>query len=175
MKYKIPSPINKNPRRTKYSLPSYRYVPGLLPHPFRHLDGHMAKERHIFLEADSWYQDEAFLYGADLFDDCFWWEAHEAWESCWLRAKGPEKDCIQGLIQLAAALLKHHMGHKKARDRLFSRAKMRLEGSSALGWELEETLNQAQRFFCGGDAPILGASFPKGDKPQSHEVSKCAH
>ena len=175
MKYDIPAPALKNRRRTTRSLPSYRYVPGLHPHPFRHPDGHMFKERHTFIKSEEWHKDEAFLFAADLFDHCFWWEAHEAWESCWLRATGIEKDCIQGLIQLSADLLKHHMGHTKARDRLFYRAQVRLQQSFQIGWDVDETINQVHRFFCGEEAPILGASFLKSDKSQVHEVSKCTY
>lgn len=45
-----------------------------------------------------------------MFNAGRWWEAHEAWEPLWLRAAGPERHFLQGLILLAAALHKrwHH-------------------------------------------------------------------
>lgn len=48
--------------------------------------------------------------GAALFAAGAWWEAHEAWEGPWSRAVGAERDFIQALILLAAALHKrwHH-------------------------------------------------------------------
>lgn len=48
--------------------------------------------------------------GARLFDAGEWWEAHEAWEVPWRTATGPERDFLQALILLAAALHKrwHH-------------------------------------------------------------------
>jgi hypothetical protein len=175
MKYDIPVPQHKIVRRTDQVFPSYRYVPGVHPHPFRHPQGHMSDEKRIFRTSDTLVEDEAFLFGCDLFDFCYWWEAHEVWEACWLRSKGIEKECIQGLIQLSASLLKHHMGHVSPRDRLFARACSRLEHAILLGWSLEETIEQARRFFCGGEVPILGASFWKSDKSQPHEVSKCSY
>lgn len=44
--------------------------------------------------------------GAALFDRREYWEAHEAWEGPWLRASGAERDALQTLILLAAALHK---------------------------------------------------------------------
>ena len=48
--------------------------------------------------------------GARLFDAGEWWEAHEAWETPWRTATGTERDFLQALILLAAALHKrwHH-------------------------------------------------------------------
>lgn len=48
--------------------------------------------------------------GAALFNAGLWWEAHEAWEGPWMSAQGQERQFIQGLILLAAALHKrwHH-------------------------------------------------------------------
>ena len=52
----------------------------------------------------------AFARGAALFARGEWWEAHEAWEEPWLRAAGPDRAFLQGVILLAAALHKrwHH-------------------------------------------------------------------
>jgi uncharacterized protein len=48
--------------------------------------------------------------GAQLFAAGEWYEAHEAWESIWMTATGDEREFVQGLILLAAALHKrwHH-------------------------------------------------------------------
>ncbi|MFB9991988.1 DUF309 domain-containing protein [Deinococcus oregonensis] len=52
----------------------------------------------------------AWQEGIRLFNAGQWWEAHEAWENEWLRARGDEKACLSALILLAAALHKrwHH-------------------------------------------------------------------
>jgi hypothetical protein len=47
------------------------------------------------------------LQGIAHFNAHEFWHAHEAWEQLWLPATGPEKQFLQGLIQLAAAY--HHV------------------------------------------------------------------
>ena len=166
----IPAPQAPPQRRTAYLFPSYRYIPGRHPHPFRHPQGHQLTHQSFCAAEGADWERQAFLFAADLFDHCFWWEAHELWGHCWLRAKGQQKQCIQGLIQLSASLLKHHMGHIRARDRLFTRAKEKLHDSEAIGWTLKKTLQQSEQFFYGGDAPNLDAFFFKSDKSEHHEI-----
>lgn len=64
--------------------------------------------------------------GARLFNAGQWWEAHEAWETEWMRAHGQEKQFIQGLILLAAALHKRwHHGSVTSRNYHKALAKFR--------------------------------------------------
>lgn len=49
---------------------------------------------------------EELRRGAELFNAGHWWEAHEAWEGEWQKASGQERQYIQALILLAAALHK---------------------------------------------------------------------
>ena len=53
--------------------------------------------------------------------------AHEHWECVWLRSKEPEKNFLQGLIQVAAAF--HHLQRDNPRGTrsLLRRARLRLE------------------------------------------------
>ncbi len=52
--------------------------------------------------------DPDFKEGVHLFNERRFFEAHEAWETLWHRmAAGPEREAMQGLIQLAAAC--HHL------------------------------------------------------------------
>lgn len=48
---------------------------------------------------------EAVKVGLDLFNEERYWESHEALELAWRKASGPEKEILQGIILLAAALL----------------------------------------------------------------------
>ena len=52
--------------------------------------------------------EETFLFGVDLFNHQFFWEAHEFWEVVWKRYKGETTYAlfIQSLIQFAACCLK---------------------------------------------------------------------
>ena len=112
----IEQPQPFDPDRARYCphrpFPPYRHVPGVTPHPIRDPRGHS----HGLEEDDSpvslpmdWCQTEDYLYGIDLYNFAYWWEAHEAWEGLWNKT---EDDCrlfLQGLIQISAALIKFHM------------------------------------------------------------------
>ncbi|HEX5103310.1 MAG TPA: DUF309 domain-containing protein, partial [Pirellulaceae bacterium] len=90
-------------------LPPYGYVPGQgLPHPTSDKRGH-SFGRHeppaMPLADATWRQNETWLYAVDLFNQGYYWEAHEAWEALWHACgrKGPTADLLKGLIKLAAA------------------------------------------------------------------------
>jgi hypothetical protein len=110
-------PLNRGSRYSRRLFPPYRYVPGVHPHPLRDPGGHSYVPQpkssvHPRWTADEWPRLEAWLYGVDLFNHFFFWEAHEAWEQLWAstpRGAAPSL-LLQGLIQIAAALLKTHLG-----------------------------------------------------------------
>jgi len=103
------------PRYTDRTFPSYRFVPGKAPHPTRDPEGHSynkAAERLEPFEVDQWQHCDEYLYGIDLFNHGYWWEAHEALEAVWVAA-GRQTETglfIQGLIQIAVAHLKRFQG-----------------------------------------------------------------
>ncbi len=70
--------------------------------------------------ACGWQDNLAYLYGHDLLDAGFNWEAHEVWEVVWLAApaNSAERVLLQALIQLANARLKLSMGRENACRRL---------------------------------------------------------
>ena len=83
--------------------------------------------------------------GVALFNAHRFWEAHEAWESLWLRSAGADKRFLQGLIQLAAAY--HHVQRGTLRGglRLFDAAAAKLAGfaDGHLGVGFEDARNVA--------------------------------
>lgn len=90
-------------------LPPYTYVPGHAPHPVSDPKGHM---RHTRLP-ETWSQHQHLLWGKRLFENGFYWEAHEAWEHVWLdlgRTSG-EALTTKGLIKLAASGVKCREGN----------------------------------------------------------------
>jgi len=97
------------------ALPPYSYVTGLSPHPTRnergHSFGHQA-EPPSPLDDATCGTNPTYLYGLDLFNHGYYWEAHEAWESLWHAAgrTGPVADFLKGLIKLAAAGVKAREG-----------------------------------------------------------------
>ena len=86
--------------------PAQRYVPGQVPHA--------QKPSQVGARAP-WDGNEStlrtapgFLWGVDLYNHGFYWEAHEEWEELWKQAaaRSSARYFLQGLIQCAAASLK---------------------------------------------------------------------
>jgi predicted metal-dependent hydrolase len=96
--------------------PPYAFVPGgRFPHPFSDPAGHSyntPREHPAAPDPDNWRASRAFLRGVDLFNHGYYWEAHEAWEGLWKACgrRGVVADFLKGLIQLAAAGVKHREG-----------------------------------------------------------------
>jgi hypothetical protein len=129
------------PRRyTNSPLPAYRHVPGYSPHPVIDEAGHSHRsaeadehEASCQLSRARWQSCEAYLYGVDLFNLQFFWEAHETWEPLWHGAghrSGPGL-FIQGLIQVAAAFLLARTDRPRAVPRLLERAERNLHRAVA--------------------------------------------
>ena len=116
-------------------LPPYAYVRGRGPHPLRDPRGHSYEKGRGRLDgsptASSPPLDPArsgasaeYLYGIDLFNHGFFWEAHEVWESLWNAAgrAGDTAELLRGLIKFAAAALKIREGAQRAAGRFATEA-----------------------------------------------------
>jgi len=55
------------------------------------------------------------------------WQAHEHWESVWMRLEGPEKSFLQALIQTTAAFHHRQRGNRVGATSLLRRALRRIE------------------------------------------------
>ena len=103
--------------------PAYRFIPGQSPHPTRDPKGHSYGKEESALasfDMDCWHDCEPYLYGVDLFNHRYWWEAHEAWEIVW-KCVGRSSQTglfVQGLIQVAAAMLKAELRQRSGAERL---------------------------------------------------------
>jgi hypothetical protein len=112
--------------------PRYAYLPGRDPHPVRDPRGHSfeADEEHgVWLEPGRWRENGLYLWGVDLYNHGYLWEAHEAWETQWHAAKHDvdQADVLQGLIQCAAACLKIPMEQPRGLEKLAAAGTGRLE------------------------------------------------
>lgn len=125
------------PELFRYSsrpFPPYTYVPGSgTPHPVSDPQGHMYAVVEPFVEPldpSRWYDSAAYLYAVDLFNNGYYWEAHEAWESLWHAAghHGEIADFLKGLIKLAAAGVKFRESNAVGVERHLARARELLEG-----------------------------------------------
>jgi hypothetical protein len=97
------------------ALPPYSYVTGLAPHPTSDPAGHSYGRHETAaapLDEATWRTNPAYLFGLDLFNGGYYWEAHEAWEALWHASgrAGPVADFVKGLIKLAAAGVKAREG-----------------------------------------------------------------
>lgn len=98
--------------------PPYAYVRGQHPHPTRDPAGHSFGTPPRFWirpDPDQWEACRPYLYGIDLFNHGYYWEAHEIWEGLWHACgrKGRTADFLKGLIALAAAGVKLREGNKR--------------------------------------------------------------
>ena len=101
-------------------LPGHAHVPGSGSSPdMAPLEAAKAVAPRVTLGED-WQDNAAYLYGHDLLEAGFFWEAHEVWEAVWLNCppNSPEKVLLQLLIQQANARLKLVMDRPGAADRL---------------------------------------------------------
>jgi len=139
----IPPPQPPPPLRLPdQPLPPYRFVPGSNPHPLRHPAGHSftppaeggaTRWHQPKIDPDSPEAARVYLRGLDLFDHRYPWEAHEALEEVWavLPRDDPRRALCQGLIQVAASLLKRHQGHLAGARRLRAKGMDKLRRASA--------------------------------------------
>jgi hypothetical protein len=126
------------------SLPEHAFIPG------RGLKPALAAEEAPYLAAERWRENAAYLWGADLYNCDYAWEAHEAWEAPWRSAKhdATQATFLQGLIQCAAARVKARMNDSAAARRLLDRGLSRLsrvraqQGDDYMGLDLARYLTE---------------------------------
>jgi CDP-diacylglycerol pyrophosphatase/Domain of unknown function (DUF309) len=106
------------------SFPPYAYLPGKKPHPVRDPTGHSYHVEPIPVTAEASLDSDAFLWGLDLFNHGYYWEAHQAWEGLLQVADrdGPLRMLFKGLILLSAAGIKIREGKHAAAVRHTGRA-----------------------------------------------------
>lgn len=159
------------PRYSQRPFPPYRYRPGAgLPHPRMDPAGHSHGTDDEYLPPftpEDWASCEPYLYGIDLFNQGYWWEAHEALESVWLAAGQRATGCgifVQGLIQLAGAQLKRSSGEALGARSLTAAAceKMAACEGICLGIAVAELLDAAQRCLREdrGEFPLIRLLYP---------------
>jgi hypothetical protein len=145
------SPVRYAPER---SFPSYAYLPGRDPHPTRDPRGHShghAPEIFSHVPPAGWRENDEYLFGVDLYNHGFLWEAHEAWENLWHLAKADADQAgfLQGLIQCSAASLKVPMEQPNGLAKLAEIGTARLE----------EVARRAGPRFMGLDIPAFVRDF----------------
>ena len=147
----LPAPSRLVPERP---LPPYAHVPGRTPHPVSDPRGHRfgaAPEPPAAPDPERWQESRPYLFGIDLFNHGYYWEAHEEWEGLWHACgrSGRTADFLKGLIKLAAAGVKVRegkpdgvRGHARRARELF-RNTAAAGGDRFLGLRLDELIRQA--------------------------------
>jgi hypothetical protein len=170
----VPSPAAAPPRYSRRPFPPYRYLPfqggNSLPHPRTDPAGHSydSDEEYVaHFTPDDWFDCEPYLYGIDLFNHGYWWEAHDALEAVWLAAGQRSTQCgvfVQGLIQVAVAQLKRVIGATAGAQSLTAAGceKLAVAQGIFLGIAVAPLIAEAQRCLReGGDAfPQITLHFP---------------
>lgn len=141
---------------------AYRFIPGQTPHPTADPRGHSYRapgtpEPEVALVLpDAWATSADYLYGCDLYNHAYWWEAHEAWEGLWQLAdkEGIQGLFLQGLIQSSACHLKQFVGHANGVVRLrrssigYLRTVLdRLGDASYMGLDLVASISHFESYY----------------------------
>ncbi len=158
------------------SFPPYAFLPGRDPHPTRDPAGHSyaaAETPARYHTSATWRTNEDYLFGVDLYNHGYLWEAHEVWEGLWHAAKHdpPQADFLQGLIQCTAAALKVLMNQPRGLSRLADLGTERIErvarSASAryMGLDLLAFTSAWRRFAAtdptdADDRPLLELATP---------------
>lgn len=131
------SPVTAEwPRYSTTAFPTYRFLPGLTPHPRRDPQGHSfgrPEPRPLPFVYNTWSASEEYLYAVDLYNFAYWWESHEVFEGLWHACgrKTTAGNFFQALIQFAAANLKRTLGNEAAAQNLVGNGLRRLRNSPA--------------------------------------------
>jgi hypothetical protein len=150
--------------------PPYAYLPGRDPHPTGDPRGHSFGHDEAppaWLPAERWRENADYLFGCDLYNFGFLWEAHEAWEGLWHASKHDrdQAEFLQGLIQCSAASLKVLMLQPGGLAKLAERGTERLDlvrqrrGPRYMGLDLPHFVRDFRAF--AASAPELPDGRPR--------------
>jgi hypothetical protein len=99
---------------------------------------------------------------AALFDAGLYFEVHEVLEPHWMTAGGPEREALQGLVQIAVAWQHLANGNLAGARSLLLEGSGRLHGARLLGIDLEPfaraAADTAER--AGAGLPVIAPPFP---------------
>ena len=151
--------------------PPYSYVTGRFPHPMSDPAGHSfgcAPEHPAAPDPSRWEACRAYLYGIDLFNHGYYWEAHEVWEGLWHACgrAGTTGNFLKGLIHMAAAGVKARERRPQGIQRHAIRARELLQQTASevgprhrryMGLALSELIGFATDLI---DQPPVGTAEP---------------
>ena len=75
---------------------------------------------------DSFINDSRFEIGIKLFNSCQWYKSHDVFEEIWHETGGPERQILQGILQVAVAQVHLENGNLNGATILYGEALGRL-------------------------------------------------
>ena len=78
---------------------------------------------------DLFINDSRFEIGMKLFNSCQWYQSHDIFEEIWHETGGPERQILQGILQVAVAQVHLENGNKNGATILYGEALGRLKRS----------------------------------------------
>jgi hypothetical protein len=132
--------------------------------------GRLLTLRKLDIEPSPIGNTEAIRLGIDLFNQERYWESHEALEAAWRRTSGDEKEILQGLILIAAALVHWQKNEKAVTLSVTKRARDKLAGHRAkyYGIDMAAVANRLNRILSTG-MPEFFKLIAGKLSPQSHD------
>ena len=148
-------------RRSLFPLPEFAHIPGLNARHEEEFLAHVINcvpKETLDRTAGS---NTAWLYGLQLIEAGFYWEAHEVLETVWLNASpnGRERQLVRCMIHIANAALKVRMGRSNAALKLSKLAESCLE----LAWRGHRTST-----LMGLKKGILVTAIELSNNPDAH-------
>ena len=100
---------------------------------------------------------KAIREGIELFNEERFWESHEALESAWRKASGADKEILQGIILLAAALVHLQKNEIAVTLSVMGRAHSKLAGyhSEHFGINIDNLCAEVSRMMSAGHPDFL--------------------
>ncbi|SHJ06089.1 hypothetical protein SAMN02745165_01446 [Malonomonas rubra DSM 5091] len=114
------------PTYSSTPMPEYRHLPFKTPHPYMDEGGHSYKQELPKVDSfdeQSWQQCDTYLHAIDLFNQGYWWEAHELLKQvCYCVGRESQiGSFLEAVIQIAAGELKSFMQEKQGAQALIER------------------------------------------------------
>ncbi len=121
-------------------------------------------------DPDGWRDSRDYLFGVDLFNAGFAWEAHEALEIVWKRLRAADQphaashaaSMVRAIIQVAAARLKREVGNETGVARLRGRASTNIDAALS---ERRATMGVDARGWWGACGSWFAHGAPRDPPP----------
>ena len=82
-------------------------------------------------EDNLFINDARFEIGMKLFNSCQWYKSHDVFEEIWHETGGPERQILQGILQVAVAQVHLDNGNKNGATILYGEALGRLKRANS--------------------------------------------